>query len=540
MALFPTYAIPFQSQKIIISAPSPIAVDAGKKISRRGGNVFDVAVVVALTLSVTSPYFAALGGGGFAMIKKTGQPVAALDFREVAPLKTDEKYYLTKSPESSLNGGSAIGVPGLPAGLYEIHKKYGKLPWSFLFNTPISLATHGFPVSGEWFKYTRKESVRFNSAGKKFFLKKGGKFYQPGDKFRQRQLVRALILFKDQKNKGFYQGPVAKDLVRSVQSAGGVLTKKDLKEYKVKWRTPLTTQVQGHTLHLMPLPSSGGLIIKTAFDLIQKKKVYEKPYLSVDEYHLIGEILKKSFRSRSILGDPDYNKPSPTKYLLSEKYIKKLSKSIKISSTKKMKPLKNKDIPQESLETTHFSVMDKKGNAIAMTITLNGNYGSAVVSEKYGIALNNQMDDFTTRPNEPNMFGLIQGQANKVQAGKRPLSSMSPTIVTKGDTAVIAIGAPGGPRIISGVFQTLYRLLYNNFDIERAIMAPRVHHQFLPDLLFVERNSFSPIFLKKLKRKGHQLKEMDYVAKVSGVRLNSEGFLEGASDFRGEGSAGGY
>ena len=277
----PVYAIPFEGQKIVISASSPIAVDAGKKIYSRGGNVFDVAVTVALTLSVTSPYFASLGGGGFAMIKKVGQPVTALDFREMAPSKTDEKYYLQKPPGSSSHGGSAVGVPGIPAGLYEIHKKYGKLSWAALFNTPISLATYGFPVSGEWFKYTRTARARFNPAGKKFFIKKNGGFYRPGDKFKQRQLVRALILFKDQKIKGFYQGPVAKDIVQSVQKAGGVLSKKDLKDYKVKWRTPMTTQVQDHTLHLMPLPSSGGLIIKTAFDLVQRKKVYEKPFQSV-------------------------------------------------------------------------------------------------------------------------------------------------------------------------------------------------------------------------------------------------------------------
>ena len=255
----------------------------------------------------------------------------------------------------------------------------------------------------------------------------------------------------------------------------------------------------------------------------------------------MAEILKKSFRSRNLLGDPDYNNSSAVKYLLSEPYLKKLSKSIRVSSTKKIKPLNDKDIPKESVETTHFSVMDKKGNAIAMTITLNGGYGSGVVSKRYGIVLNNEMDDFTTQPNQPNAAGLIQGQANKVQAGKRPLSSMSPTIVTnKEGQAVITLGAPGGPRIISGVFQTLYRLLYNNLNIERAIITPRVHHQFLPDILFVEKNSFSPIVLKKLKRKRHELKEIDNIARVSGVRLNSKGFLEGSADFRGEGAAGGY
>lgn len=533
------FAVPYQGQKVLIAAPSPLAVQAGEDVYRRGGNVFDAAVAVALTLSVTSPYFASLGGGGFALLKKEGEDVLALDFREIAPALTNEKYYEKLGKNSSWTGGPAVGVPGIPAGLYEIHKKYGKQSWSSLFKEPISLAKNGFKISGEWFEYTRKESRRFNQSGKKFFLKKDGQLYKPGDTLKQQSLAKALTTFRDKKLKGFYEGPIAKDISQSVVQAGGVLSEADMKNYSVKWRTPLTTTVKNKKVYLMPPPSSGGIIIKTAFDLVNKKEIYKNPYLSVNELHLLGEVLEKSFRGRALLGDPDYNK-LPTQHLLSEDYLNDLSKYVRLSSSKKIKPLTEKELPQESLETTHFVVMDSKGEAVSMTITLNGNYGSGVVSDKFGIALNNEMDDFTTSPGKPNKYGLHQGPANWVKSGKRPLSSMSPTIVTENNKAVLAIGAPGGPRIISGVFQALYRTLYNDLNIEKAIMTPRLHHQFLPDILYVEKNSFSPVVLSKLKRKGHQLKYINGVAKVSGVRVNEDGLLEAYSDFRGEGAVGGY
>ena len=533
------YALPYQGQTVLISAPSPIAAEVGEEIYREGGNVFDAAVAVALTLAVTSPYFASLGGGGFAMIKKNGESVKAIDFREVAPAKTSENYYENLKKDSSWTGGPAVGVPGIPAGLYEIHKKYGKLKWDKLFKIPLQLASKGFKVSGEWFNYTRKESRRFNISGKKYFLKKDGQFYKPGDILAQPQLLPALMLFKDKNVKGFYEGVVAQDIVKSVNATGGVISEDDLKNYKVVWRDPLVTKVNGFDLHLMPPPSSGGVVIKTAFELVERKKVYEQAFLSTDETHLLGEVLEKSFRSRPMLGDPEFN-PLPIKQLLSESYLNDLSKAVRITSSKNLKPLSDKDLPKESTETTHFVVMDSKGEAVSMTITLNGNYGSGVVSDKFGIALNNEMDDFTTKPDKANKYGLIQGKANLVTAGKRPLSSMSPTIVTKDDKAVIAIGAPGGPRIISGVFQALYRLIYNQMNIEDAIMAPRVHHQFAPDVLYLEENRFSPVVIKQLQKKGQQIKYISGVAKVCGVRVNKDGLLEGASDYRGEGAVSGY
>ncbi|MCO5113581.1 MAG: gamma-glutamyltransferase [Bdellovibrionaceae bacterium] len=534
-----SWSMPFEGQDMLIAAPSPIAVETGKEIHKLGGNVFDVAVAVALSLSVTSPYFASLGGGGFALVKKEGEAVKALDFRETAPAKTHENYYSSLAEGSSWNGGAAVGVPGIPAGLFEIHKTYGKLKWEQLFTRPLQQAIQGFPVSGEWYNYTLSQKDRFNAKGKQVFLKKNGTPYVPGETIKQPDLYHALKLFRDKKLEGFYSGAVAADIAQTVQKEGGVLSVEDLKNYKVKWREPMQTKFQGHDIYLMPPPSSGGVVIKTALALVEKLDLKKYGYMSADEYHMLAEVMSKSFRGRALLGDPDYT-PLPLDKLLSEDYINELAKNIKPKYSKKMKPLDESFLGPESTETTHFVVMNKKGEAVSMTITLNGNYGSGVSSNKYGIALNNEMDDFQAIPGQANIYGLLHSKTNYVHAGKRPLSSMSPTLVLKDNSTVMALGAPGGPRIINGVFQTLYRVLVNELDVEKAIMTPRLHHQFEPNILFYEQQNFTPETLRLLKMRKHTLKATRGVAKVSAVRINKKGFLEAYSDFRGEGAVGGY
>ncbi len=533
----PAGAIPAEGSKMMIAAPSPYAVDVGKKIIEDGGNVIDVAVAVGLTLAVTSPYYAAFGGGGFALIKMKDS-VEVLDFREMAPAATGPQFYMDKAKDASRNGGAAVGVPGFPAGLYEMHKKYGKLKWQKLFYHPMRLASKGFAVSGEWAKNTENASKRFSKGGQKHFMKSNGKLYRPGETLQQHGLTKAMKEFKRKKTKGFYEGFVAKDIVESVKATGGVMELTDLKNYKVRWLKPLTTSYLGHKVHLMPPPSSGGVVIKSALNMMERLKLHEKEALSVEELHLMGEILARSFRGRATLGDPDYHN-NPLDLLLSDNYLKKMAHSINQHKSKKLQPLSIEAKAQESTETTHYSVMDAKGNAISLTVTLNGNYGSAVVSNRFGIALNNEMDDFTTRPGEPNMFGLIQGKGNSVQPGKRPLSSMSPSLVEKDGKVVMTVGAPGGPRIISGTLQVIYRVLANGWDMDKAIQAPRVHHQFLPHVLYVDKDRLSPDVLKMLKKKGHTIKE-SWIARVVGVRLNEKGNLEAAYDSRGEGAAGGY
>ena len=528
-------AIPVTGHKMMISAPNQYAVEVAQEIIDQGGNVVDVAVAIGLTLSVTSPFFASLGGGGFALLKMKDSPVEALDFRETAPLKTNPEFFENRKDGDSIRGGAAVAVPGFPAGLWELHKKYGRLKWSQLFQSPIRLATRGFRVSGDWVAKTKRSSPDFNPAGIQAFLNKG-EFFKPGEVLRQLPLSRALKEFSRRNIEGFYTGPVAQDIVETVRQNDGVLELDDLKNYRVRWLKPLELEFKGYKIYSMPPPSSGGIVIQTALHLVDQLKPDEQELFSANEFHLLGEILDKSFRGRVLLGDPDFHK-NPIEKLTSETYLKELKNSISLRKVSRLAPLKDQS-PDESSETTHYSVMDAEGNAVALTVTLNGNYGSKVVSNRFQIALNNEMDDFTTQAGKPNMFGLIQGHGNRVQPGKRPLSSMSPTLVEKEGEIILSVGAPGGPRIISGVFQALYRILARGQDIDRAIQSPRVHHQFDPHVLYIDYERFSPEVVKALKAKGHVVKE-GWQSKVYGVYRNKEGLLEAAFDSRGEGAAGG-
>ena len=294
-------------------------------------------------------------------------------------------------------------------------------------------------------------------------------------------MTKALKLLQKNKGKAFYGGSIGRDIVATVKKHKGLLTEEDLKKYRVRWLKPVSISFRGYKVHSMPLPSSGGVILSRALKLMEKQKLFKKKLYSLDELHLLAEIMARAFRPRFLMGDPDFTKLKERFWLLNQN-IEDINKTIFLKKARHLPPLK------ESEETTHISLMDAKGNAISMTITLNGYYGSHIVSEKYGIVLNNQMDDFTTLPGEANMFGLVQGKNNSVQGGKRPLSSMTPTIVEKNNTTVMALGGAGGPTIISGVLQTLYRYLINKMDLDQAILAPRLHHQFLPRNLLLKTN----------------------------------------------------
>lgn len=534
MMAAPAGAVPAEGQQIMAAGPSPHMIEAVRAVAAAGGSVADATVAAGLTLAVTSPYFAALGGGGFAMMK-LGSKVEVLDFRETAPAATGKDFYQNKDAKASTLGGTAVGVPGFAAGLWALHRKHGKLPWKKLFEFPLRLAQKGFRVSGEWVNYTNDVVKDFNAGGLHYFVKPDKSPYKPGDLLKQVALAQALIELRNKGADGFYQGAVANDIAKTVTVTGGVMTVGDLKAYKVRWLEPLTTEFHGYKLYLMPPPSSGGVVMRTAFQLVDKVGLAKTKAFSVDELHLLAETLHRSFRGRAQLGDPDFHK-NPLSFLASPGYLTELAASIRQDKATTIPPLKEEMV--ESTETTHFSIMDNKGNAVALTVTLNGNYGSRVVSERFGIALNNEMDDFTTKPGTPNMFGLIQGGGNSVQPGKRPLSSMSPTLVEKDGKIILAAGSPGGPRIISSVFQALYRHLVTGMNVDQAVQAPRVHHQFLPNKLWLDELKFAPETVAGLTKKGHQL-EFSGIGKVYMVRLNDGGGLHGAYDSRGEGAAGG-
>lgn len=529
-------AVPAEGQKIIVAGPSPYSAKIAQDVFNQGGNVVDVAVAVALGLSVTSPYFASLGGGGFALVD-LGKGVEAIDFRETAPQAAHKDLYKDKPKNASIDGGLAVGVPGIPAGLKALHEKYGKLQWKKLFTHAEKFASEGFLVSGEWSLSAINEWKRFNSAGKRIFGKpKKDSPYLPGDLLKQPELAAALKKFKDQGADGFYKGDVAKDLVQAVKATGGVMELSDLAQYKVRWLKPMEVSYLGHTVYMMPLPSSAGVVMTMALKIADRMKLAALAPLSSQEFHLWGEILKFSFRQRLNLGDPDFSKKDLQAInfdALTNQFVEKYK------SNKVMKLESSLNSHSPDTQTTHFSVLDAKGNSVSMTITLNGNHGSGVMTPRYGIMLNNEMDDFNTKPGQPNMFGLIQGEENNVEPGKRPLSSMSPTIVKKDGQVVLSLGSPGGPRIISSVLQVLHRVIANGFDIDQAIQAPRVHHQFLPDKLFIDSRKISPDVIDLLAKRGHKV-EQSSIAKVYGVRLKENKILEGAFDSRAEGGAGGF
>ena len=532
-------AVPGEGTRIMISAPSSYAVNAGKAISDKGGNLVDVAVAVGLTLTVTNPSNASLGGGGFALVSM-GQGVEVLDFREMAPAATSPEFYVNREKGASWNGGAAIGVPGVAAGLWALHQKYGQLPWPELFATALRLARNGIEFSGTESRYSETQKDRFNPAGLRHFFKSPQQHYRPGEILKQPALAQALALLRDDKLDGFYRGVVAQDIVDTVQANGGVITMADLANYRVRWLQPLVTAYKGHKLYSMPPPSSGGAVIKAAFELFDKVNIEQHKPLSVDEIHLMAEVLNRAFRGRALLGDPDYHR-NPFGRILSASYLDEMAASISLTKAVQLQPLVDKPL-DDSNETTQFSILDAEGNAITLTVTLNGSYGSGVVSDKYGISLNNEMDDFTTRPGEPNAFGLVQGFGNRVQPGKRPLSSMSPTLVEKDGKIVMALGAAGGPRIISSVIQTIYRVLVTGLDIDRAVQFPRVHHQFLPNRLYLDEFKFSPEVVTGLQQRGHETVEQrpGYLGRIKAVRLNDRNYLEAAYDNRSEGAVGGY
>jgi len=532
-------AVPREGTRIMISAPSDYAVDAGKATYARGGNLIDVAVAVGLALTVTNPSNASLGGGGFALLSM-GQGVDVLDFREAAPAATSANFYVDRDKGASWNGGTAVGVPGVAAGLWAMHQKYGKLEWSTLFETALSLAEDGIEFSGTESRYAESQKDRLNPAGFRHFYKSPKQHYLPGETLRQPALARVLQLYRDQGPDGFYRGAVAKDIATTVQANGGVITEADLANYRVRWLKPLETSFKGHKLHTMPPPSSGGAVIKSAFELFERVDVERQALLGIDELHLIAEVLNRAFRGRALLGDPDFH-DNPFDLILSQSYLDEMAQSININRAVQLAPLVDKPMA-ESTETTQFSILDAAGNAISLTVTLNGTFGSGVVSEKYGISLNNEMDDFTTRPGEANGYGLLQGFGNRVQPGKRPLSSMSPTLVEKDGRIVMTLGAAGGPRIISSVIQTIYRVLVNGLDIDRAVQFPRVHHQFLPNKLYMDEFKFSPEVVKGLQQRGHETVQQrpSALGRIKAVRLNDKGYLEASFDNRSEGAVGGY
>jgi len=511
---------PVRARHAMVVAQEPLAADAGAEVLRKGGNAVDAAIAVAFALAVTHPSAGNLGGGGFLLARFADGGSTFIDFREMAPLAASRDMYLAadgKLTEDSLIGWRAAAVPGTVRGLELAHRKHGSKPWAELLQPAIRLAAEGVTLS-----YAEARSLcgahtrlaRFEHS-RRIFLNNGACF-EPGGVLRQPELARTLERIARHGARDFYEGETARILAEEMQKNGGLVTLDDLRGYRAIERPPLKGSYRGYTILTAPLPSSGGIGVLQMLGMLEGSG-YEKHGLgSAASLHWIAEVMRRYFADRArYLGDSDFARV-PVRGLLDPAYIASRRASIHPDRATPSAELGAGSPAFESENTTHFNVVDAQGNAVALTYTINNSYGNAVAVPRLGFLLNNEMDDFAVQPGKPNMFGLIQGEANAIAPRKRPLSAMTPTIVEKDGKLVMALGAPGGPRIISGVLQVLLHVIDFGAGIQRAVDQPRIHHQWMPDTLYHE-SGFSPDTLDLLRQRGHSLSSIFSVGSVEAI-----------------------
>jgi len=534
---------PVRARRAMVVAQEPLATDVGVAVLRSGGNAVDAAVAVAFALAVTLPAAGNLGGGGFLLARFADGRSTFVDFRERAPARATRDMYLDAGGQptrESITGWRASGVPGTMRGLELSHRKYGRKPWGELLEPAVRLARGGFPVS-----YGLSESLReaARSLGKfpesrRIFLKEGS-FHEPGEDLVQPELAATLERIARQGAADFYEGETAKRLAAAMAENGGTITLEDLKNYAAVERIPLRGRYKGADILTAPPPSSGGVGMLQMLGVLEDSGYEKAGAGSAAAIHFLAEAMRRYYADRSEhLGDPDFVRV-PVEGLLSRRYLGRLRASIdpgQATPSDRVRPGRAAD--WESTETTHVSIADADGNAVALTYTLNGSYGSGVTVAGLGFLLNNEMDDFAAKPGEPNMFGLVQGEANAIAPGKRPLSSMTPAIVARDGRLYMVLGAPGGPRIITGVTQVLLNVIDYGMNIQDAVDAPRFHHQWKPDKLHLERG-FSPDTIALLRARGHAIDAISNVALVEAILFDGQ-WLQGAFDGRGDGKAAGF
>lgn len=523
------------------------ASQVGRDILRQGGNAVDAAVAVQFALAVTLPRAGNIGGGGFMVLHMQDGTNRTLDFRETAPLKASKDMYIRNGkyvPKLSREGGLASGVPGVVDGMLKALERYGRLPLETVLRPAIELAQKGYKLSWAQARVLNryKDVLSKYEGSKQYFVKQNGTDWQEGDLFVQEDLAKTLQRIADRGREGFYSGKTADLIVQEMKKQGGLISYEDLNEYESVWRDPVTATFRNYNLYIMPPPSSGSIAIHQILDMLRPYNLKKAGFNSAKYVHLVTETMRRAFADRAyFLGDPDFV-DIPREKLLSKSYNNQRMESFNWNKASSSDKIGHGEIPsfKESTETTHFSIVDEDGNAVSVTTTLNGNFGSKVAVSGAGFFLNNEMDDFTAEPGEPNMFGLIQGKANAVEPGKRMLSSMSPTIVTKNGEVRMVLGAAGGPRIITATLQNFLNMTVFNMDPQQANSAPRFHHQWMPDKLYYEEFGLSPDTRQKLREMGHNLKSNDGVGRTHTIFINSEGLKYGSPDPRGNGTAEGY
>jgi gamma-glutamyltranspeptidase / glutathione hydrolase len=550
--------LPLRSKKAMVVSANPLASEAGILMLRKGGNAVDAAVATTFAISVVEPFSAGIGGGGFLLMHsgKTGE-IKALDFRERAPLKASRDMYLDAQgkvrPNASLNGYLAVATPGTVAGMYEVHRRYGKLPWQEVVKPAIALAKYGFIISPQvsWRSLpqyeNRKQEILNNPAARAIFTR-NGEFYQPGERLVQRDLATTLAAIA-QNPQSFYTGQIAQAIADDMVKNRGLITLADLKAYKSIWRTPVCGNFRQAKICSMPPPSSGGVHLLQILNIIGDADLKSWGWHHPDSLHLMVEAMKIAYADRSqYLGDPDFVKV-PVQQLLSPAYAKKRRQEInmqKAQPSTKVKPISPAGIKKlnvrrdESTQTSHLNVVDEERNAVSLTFTVNYGFGSGVVTPGTGILLNDEMDDFALAPGVPNVFGLVGNEANAIAPRKTPLSSMTPTIITENGRLRMVVGTPGGSTIITQGLQIILNVLTYNMDVGSAVSVPRIHHQWLPDELRVEFWGLDTLTLQDLRRRGHKIQETEPWGNANAIVVTGDGTLEGAADPRGEGFPRGF
>ncbi|SEL97779.1 gamma-glutamyltranspeptidase / glutathione hydrolase [Chitinophaga rupis] len=525
----------------VVSA-HPLASQAGALILQQGGNAVDAAIATQLALAVVYPAAGNLGGGGFLVAHLSNGKNVTIDYREKAPAKAQRDMYLDASgaanTQLSQDGHLAAGVPGSVAGLFA-SLRYAKLPMTKLIAPAIMLAEKGFVITALEARKLNKYAADFRKLNTRPNTFEKDTPWQAGDTLVQHDLAQTLKRIRDKGQAGFYEGPTAKLITDEMQRGHGLITLADLKAYKARERTPMVFNYKGYTILTMPLPSSGGVGLQQMMGMVENYPLAAWGFHSPQAVQLMIEVERRAYADRAqFLGDPDFVKV-PVQQLTSKKYLQERMKDYDPHKAGSSEIVKAGNVAAESMETTHLSVMDDQGNAVAVTTTLNGNYGSKVVTGGAGFFLNNEMDDFSVKPGVPNMYGLLGTEANAIAPGKRMLSAMTPTIVLKNNKPYVVTGTPGGSTIITSVFQTLMNILEFNLPADRVVFESKFHHQWLPDQVDVEPD-FPADVVSSLEQMGYKVVRGDVIGRTELIRVNEKGLLEAVGDKRGDDSAEGY
>lgn len=542
-ALTDTSAKEYTNGMVVCAYPD--ASKVGLAILQKGGNAVDAAIAVQFALAVTLPQAGNIGGGGFMVYRSANGESNTLDFREKAPAAATTDMYLDSTgnpiPNMSLYTHKAAGVPGSVEGMIEAHNKYGKLKWADLVQPAIDLAANGFNITAKLAEGLNGSQAMFRklNPGKSYMLKDIP--WKEGDLLVQTDLAKTLTLIRDKGRTGFYEGEVADEMVAEMKGGDGIITKADLKNYRAIWRKPIIGKYKNYTIITMPPPSSGGIALVQLLKSVEKYPLHRWGYNQDSTIQLMVEAERRVYADRSkYLGDPDFYRV-PVDSLLNPAYITHRMESFNWNAATPSATIQpGTFIGYESDQTTHYCVVDRDGNAVSITTTLNDSFGSKIFVKGAGFLLNNEMDDFSEKPGVPNMYGLVGGKANSIQPGKRMLSSMTPTIVEKDGKLFMVVGTPGGSTIITSVFQTILNVIEFNNDMQQAVTAKRFHSQWLPDEVYVEAGAIDYKTRQKLQIKGYKIVDHKPIGRVDAILKTKWGYYEGGADPRGDDTALGW